>query len=159
MGLGSSTRHSRHVSYYLNKLLKSEFFILLTLGKFFVFLNVSFSFYRTPNNLEEPGSPLESLLADLFPNAPRRPPPRRCINFDDSGFCNNLLMSPIKIIFDSDDSIDSHVSDDSGVIVISSDEFEEENDNDDDDNDGSINFNNAIDRSPSPPTPKRPRLL
>ena len=68
-------------------------------------------------------------------------------------------MSPIKIIFDSDDSIDSHVSDDSGVIVISSDEFEEENDNDDDDNDGSINFNNAIDRSPSPPTPKRPRLL
>ena len=70
-------------------------------------------------------------------------------------------MSPIIIIFDSDDSIDGDVSDDSGVIVISSDEFEEENDNDDDDddNDGSINFNNAIDRSPSPPTPKRPRLL
>ena len=69
-------------------------------------------------------------------------------------------MSPIKIIFDSDVSVDGDVSDDSGVIVISSDEFEEENDNDDDDdNDGSINFNNAIDRSPSPPTPKRPRLL
>ena len=37
--------------------------------------------------------------------------------------------------------------------------FKEENDNDDDDNDGSINLNNVIDRSPSPPTPKRPRLL
>ena len=111
-----------------------------------------FLFYRTPNNLGEPGSPLGSLLADLFPNAPRRPPPRRCINFDDSGFVHDLSISPIKIFFDSD------VSDDSGVIVISSDEFEEEND-DDDDNDGSINLNNAIDRSPSPPTPKIPRLL
>ena len=150
MGLGSSTRHAWYVSYYLNKLLKSEFFILLTLRKFFVLLN-SFLFYRTPNNLEEPGSPLQRLLVDLFPNAPRRPPPRRCINFDDSGFCNNLPISPIKIIFDSDDS---DVSDDSGVIVISSDEFEEENedisddDGDDGDADGSINLNNAIDRSP-----------
>ena len=107
--------------------------------------------------MEEPGSPLERLLVDLFPNAPRRPPPRRCINFDDSGFCNNLLMSPMKIIFDSDDS---DVSDDSAVIVISSDEFEEENDNDDDGGgDEGINLNNAIERSPSPPTPKRPRLL
>ena len=110
--------------------------------------------------MEEPGSPLQSLLADLFPNAPRRPPPRRCINFDDSGFVNDLPISPIKLIFDSDDS---DVSDDSGVIVISSDEFEEENedisDDDDGNADGSINHNNAIDRSPSPPTPKRPRLL
>ena len=115
-------------------------------------------FYRTPNNLGEPGSPLESLLAELFPNAPRRPPPRRCINFDDSGFVNDLPFSPIKIIFDSDDS---DVSDDSGVIVISSDEFEEENEDisDDDVADGSINHNNAIERSPSPPSPKRPRLL
>ena len=105
----------------------------------------------------ELGSPLGGLLADLFPNAPRRPPPRRCINFDDSGFANNL--SPIKIIFDSDDS---DVSDDSGIIVISSDEFEEENEDisdDDGDADGSINHNNTIERSPSPPTPKRPRLL
>ena len=115
-----------------------------------------FPFYRTPNHLGEPGSPLRSLLADLFPNAPRRPPPRRCINFDDSGFATDLPISQIKIIFDSDDS---DVSDDSGVIVISSDEFEEENDDDDDDNDGSVNLNNAIERSPSPPTPKRPRLL
>ena len=111
----------------------------------------------------EAGSPLHSLLAELFPNAPRRPPLRRCINFDDSGFVNDLPISPIKIIFDPDDS---DVSDDSGVIVISSDEFEEENedisdddDDDDGDADGSINHNNAIDRSPSPPTPKRPRLL
>ena len=52
------------------------------------------------------------------------------------------------------------VSDESGVIVISSDEFEEENeDPSNNDDDGSINLNNAIDRSPSPPTPKRPRLL
>ena len=117
-----------------------------------------FLFYRTPDNLEEPGSPLERLLLDLFPNAPRRPPPRRCINFDDSGLCNNLLLSPIKIIFYSDDS---DVSNDSGVIVISSDEFEEENEDisDDDSDDETINHNNAIDRSPSPPTPKRPRLL
>ena len=129
--------------------------------KFWVFFfNYKFFFYRTPDNLGEPGSPLESLLADLFPNAPRRPPPRRCINFDDSGLCNNLLLSPIKIIFDSDDS---DVSDDSGVIVISSDEFEEENedisDDDGNEDDGSINLNNTIYRSPSPPTPKRPRLL
>ena len=51
---------------------------------------------------------------------------------------NDLPISPI--IFDSDDS---DVSDDSGVIVISSDEFEEENedisDDDDGDADGSIN--------------------
>ena len=67
------------------------------------------------------------------------------------------FMSPMKIIFDSDDS---DVSDDSAVIVISSDEFEEENDNDDDGGgDEGINLNNAIERSPSPPTPKRPRLL
>ena len=105
--------------------------------------------------MAEPGSPLESLLADLFPNAPRRPLPRRCINFDDSGFVNDLPFSPIKIILNSDDS---DVSDDSGVIVISSDEFEEDI-SDDDVADGSINHNNAIDRSPSPPTPKRPRLL
>ena len=106
--------------------------------------------------MEEPGSPLERLLVDLLPNAPRKPPPRRCINFDDSGFCNNLLMSPIKIIFDSDES---DMSDDSGVIVISSDEFEEENEVISDDDHGSINDNNAIEISPSPPTPKRPRLL
>ena len=96
---------------------------------------------------------MERLLLDLFPNAPRRPPPRRCINFDDSGLCNNLLLSPIKIIFYSDDS---DVSNDSGVIVISSDKFEEENEDDDDD-DESINHTNVIDRSHSPPTPKRPR--
>ena len=103
----------------------------------------------------EAGSPLHSPLADLPPNAP---PPRRCINFDDNGFVNDLPISPIKIIFDSDDS---DVSDDSGVIVISSDEFEEENEDisDDDSDDETINHNNAIDRSPSPPTPKRPRLL
>ena len=72
-------------------------------------------------------------------------------------------MSPIQIIFDSDDS---DISDDSGVIVISSDEFEEDNEdpsnNHDDDDDGSISLNNAIDRSQppsSPPTPKRQRLL
>ena len=106
--------------------------------------------------MEEPGSPVQNLLAELFPNAPRRPPPRRCINFDNSGFCNNLLMSPIQIMFDSDDS-DTDVSDDSGVIVIFSDEFEE--DPSDHDGDESINLNNAIDRSSSPPTPKRPRLL
>ena len=108
--------------------------------------------------MEEPGSPLHSLLADLFPNAPRRPPPRRCINFADSGFDSDLPFGPMKIIFDSDDS---DVSDDSGVIVISSDEFEEENEDisDDDSDDETINHNNAIDRSPSPPTPKRPRLL
>ena len=64
-------------------------------------------------------------------------------------------MSPIQIIFDSDDS-DTDVSDDSGVTVISSDEFEEDPS---DDGDESINLNNAIDRSSSPPTPKRPRLL
>ena len=55
------------------------------------------------------------------------------------------------------------VSDDCGVIVISSDEFEEENedisDDDGNEDDGSINLNNTIYRSPSPPTPKRPRLL
>ena len=60
----------------------------------------------------EAGSPLHSPLADLPPNAP---PPRRCINFDDNGFVNDLPISPIKIIFDSDDS---DVSDDSGVIVM-----------------------------------------
>ena len=121
-----------------------------------------FSFYRTPKFLWESASPLQILLADLFPNAPRRPPPRTWLNLDDSGFVNDLPISPIKIIFDSDDS---NVSDDSGVIVISSDEFEEENEDisddagDDSDADGSINNNNVIDRSPSPPTPKRPRLL
>ena len=98
----------------------------------------------------------------LFPNTPRRPPPGRCINFDDSGLCNNLLMSPIQIIFDSDDT---DISDDSGVIVIPSDEFEEENEDpsiNDDADDWTVNFNNVIDRSPapsSPPTPKRQRLL
>ena len=53
------------------------------------------------------------------------------------------------------------VSDDSGVIIISFDEFEEENEDisDDDVADGIINHNNAIERSPSPPTPKRPRSL
>ena len=107
--------------------------------KFCVFLKLQiFLFYRTPNNLGRAWittgeSTLltfqmqqDHLLEDVF-------------NFDDSGFVNDLPISPIKIIFDSDDS---DVSDDSGVIVISSDEFEEEND-DNDDNDGSVNLNNA----------------
>ena len=82
-------------------------------------------------------------LLTYFQNAPRRPPPRRCINFDDSAFINDLPFSPIKIIFDSDDS---DVSDDSGVIVISSDEFEEENEDisDDCDADGMMGILTTI---------------
>ena len=107
--------------------------------------------------MEEPGSPLQSLLADLFPNAPRRPPPRRRLNLNDSGFVNDLPISPIQIIFDSD------VSDDSGVIVISSDEFEEDPSDDvvvvDDDEEEEEEDVDRFPPSPSPPTPKRQRLL
>ena len=109
--------------------------------------------------MEEPGSPLQSLLADLFPNAPRRPPPRRRLNLNDSGFVNDLPISPIQIIFDSDDS---DVSDDSGVIVISSDEFEEDPSDDVVVVDDEEEEEEDVDRfppSPSPPTPKRQRLL
>ena len=74
-------------------------------------------------------------------------------------FLNDLPISPIQIIFDSDDS---DVSDDSGVIVISSDEFEEDPSDDvvvvveEEEEEEDVD---RFPPSPSPPTPKKQRLL
>ena len=58
-----------------------------------------------------------------------------------------MPISPIQIIFDSDNS---YISDDSGIIVISSDEFEEENEdpNDDVDDDEEEERSMLIDLQP-----------
>ena len=64
---------------------------------------------------------------------------------------NDLPISPIQIIFDSDDS---YISDDSDIIVIS-DEFEEENK---DPRDDVVDDEEAghVDRSPPSPSPPTP---
>ena len=57
-----------------------------------------------------------------MPNAPKRPPPRTRRNPDDSDFVPDLdevSGIPVQFVFLSD-------SDDSGIIILSSDEYEEE---------------------------------
>ena len=116
-----------------------------------------------------PGSPTQRLMQELMLNAPKRPPPRRRRNPDDSGYVPDLDEVPgipVKLVFLSD-------SDDSGIIILSSDEYEESKDNNDnviiissdemeeknDSNNKNDSLNNAILNSPSPPSPKRLRLF
>ena len=63
-----------------------------------------------------------------MPNAPKRPPPRRRRNPDDSGHVPDLDEVPgipVQLVFLSD-------SNDSGIIILSSDEYEEESEDNND---------------------------
>ena len=114
------------------------------------------------------GSP-GSLMQEFMPNAPKIPPPRRRRNPDDSGYVPDLDEVPgipVQLVFISD-------SDDSGIIILSSDEYEESEDDiadviiiasdemeeGNDNNNEDDNLNEAILKAPSPPSPKRLRLL
>ena len=125
-------------------------------------------FYRSSDDLSgSPGSPIQRLMQEFVPNAPKRPPPRRRRNPDDSDYVPDLDEVPgipVQIVFlsDSDDSAIIILSSDeyeeseddiADVIIISSDEMEEGNENNEDD------LNEAILNSPSPPSPKRLRLF
>ena len=118
-------------------------------------------FYRSSDDLSgSPGSPIQRLMQEFMPNAPKRPPPRRRRNPDDSGYVPDLdgvSGIPVQLVFlsDSEDSgimILSSESEDNNdnVIIISSDEMEEGSDNNNEDDD----LNEAILNSPSPPNPE-----
>ena len=128
-------------------------------------------FYRSSDDLSgSPGSPIQRLMQEFMPNAPKRPPPRRRKrNPDDSGYVPDLDEVPgipVQLVFLSD-------SEDSGIIILSSDEYEESEDNNDnviiissdemkegsDNNNEDDDLNEAILKSPSPPNPKRLRLF
>ena len=127
-------------------------------------------FYRSADDLSgSPGSPIQRLMQEFMPNAPKRPPPRRRRNPDDSGYVPDLDEVPgipVQLVFLSD-------SEDSGIIILSSDEYEESEDNNDnviiissdemkegsDNNNEDDDLNEAILNSPSPPSPKRLRLF
>ena len=109
-------------------------------------------------------------MQEFMQNAPKKPPPRRRRNPDDSGYVPDLDEVPgipVQLVFlsDSDDSgifilssaEDEESKDDNNddVIIISSDEMEEGNDNNNED----IDLNEAVLNLPSPPSPKRLRLL
>ena len=116
-----------------------------------------------------PGSPNQRLMQECMPNAPKRPPPRRRRSPYDSGYVPDLDEVPgipVQLVFVSDsndsgiiilspDEYQESEDDIADVIVISSDEIEERNDNNNEDD----NLNEAILNSPSPPSPKRLRLL
>ena len=135
-----------------------------------VFL-IFYSLYSSSDDLSgSPGSPIQRLMQEFMPNAPKRPPPRRRRNPDDSGYVPDLDEVPgipVQLVFLSD-------SDDSGIIILSSDEYEEESeDNNDnviiissnemeegsDNNNEDDDLNEAILNSPSPPNPKRLIIL
>ena len=98
------------------------------------------------------------------------PAPRRRRNPDDSGYVSDLDEVPgipVQLVFLSD-------SDNSGIIILSSDEYEEESEDSNDNviiissnemeegnenNDEDDDLNEAILNSPSPPNPKRLRLF
>ena len=109
-----------------------------------------------------PGSPIQRLMQEFMPNAPKRPSPRRRRNRDDSGYVPDLDEVPgipMQLVFlsDSDDSgiilssdeYEESEDDIADVIMISSDEMEEGSDNNNEDDD----LNEAILNSPSPPSP------
>ena len=110
-------------------------------------------------------------MQEFMSNAPERPPPRRRRrrNPDDSGYVPDLDEVPgipVQLVFLSD-------SEDSGIIILSSDEYDESEDNNDNviiissdemeegsgNNNEDDDFNDAILNSPSPPNPKRLRLF
>ena len=127
-------------------------------------------FYISSDDLSgSPGSPIKRLMQEFMPNTQKRPPLRRRGNPDDSGYVLDLdevsgipvqLMFPAGsddsgiIILSSDEYEDSE-DDIADVIILSSDEMEEGNDNNNEDD----NLNKAILNSPSPPSPKRFRLF
>ena len=80
-------------------------------------------FYSSSDDLSgSPRSPIQRLMQEFMPNAPKRPPPRRRRNPNDSGYVPDLDEVPgipVKLVFLSD-------SDDSGIIILSSDEYEGE---------------------------------
>ena len=116
-----------------------------------------------------PGSPIQRLMHEFMPKAPKRPPQRRRRNPDDSGYVPDLDEVPgipVQLVFFSN-------FDDSGIIILSSDEYEESEDNNDtviiissdemeegsDNNIEDDDLNEAILNSLSPPSPKRLRLF
>ena len=129
-------------------------------------------FYRSSDDLSgSPGSPIQRIMQEFMSNAPKRPPSRRRRrrNTDDSGYVPDLdevLGIPVQLVFLSD-------SEDSGIIILSSDEYDESEDNNDNviiissdemeegsgDNNEDDDLNDAILNSPSPPNPKRLRLF
>ena len=129
-------------------------------------------FYRSSDGLSgSPGSPIQRLMQEFMPNAPKRPPPRRRRrrNPDDSGYVPDLDEVPgipVQLVFLSD-------SEDSGIIILSSDEYDESEDNNDNviiiysdemeegsgNNNEDDDLNDAILNSPSPPNPKRLKLF
>ena len=129
-------------------------------------------FYRSSDDLSgSPGSPIQRLMQEFMPNAPKRPPPRRRRrrNPDDSGYgpyLDEVLGILVQLVFLSD-------SEDSGIIILSSDEYDESEDNNDnviiissdemeegsDNNNEDDDLNDAILNSPSPPNQKRLRLF
>ena len=129
-------------------------------------------FYRSSDDLSgSPGSPIQRLMQEFMPNAPKRPLPRRRRrrNPDDSGYVPDLDEVPgipVQLVFVSD-------SEDSGIIILSSDEYDESEDNNDNviiiysdemeegsgNNNEDDDLNDAILNSPSPPNPKRLRLF
>ena len=126
-------------------------------------------FYSSDDMTGSPGSPIQRLMEEFMPHAPKRPPPRRRRNPDDSGYVQDLDEVPcisVKLVFLSD-------SNDSGIIILSCDEYEESDDDIDDvvitssdemeegsdNNNEDDDLNEAILNSPSPPSPKRLRLL
>ena len=129
-------------------------------------------FYRSSDDLSgSPGSPIQRLMQEFMPNAPKRQTPRRRRrrNPDDSGYVPDLDEVPgipVQLVFLSD-------SEDSGIIILSSDEYDESEDNNDNviiiysdemeegsgNNNEDDDLNDAILNSPSPPNPKRLRLF
>ena len=128
-------------------------------------------FYRSSDDLSgSPGSPIQRLMQEFMPNAPKRLPPRRRRNPDNSGYIPDLDEVPgipVQLVFLSD-------SEDSGIIILSSDEYEESEDNNDNviiissdemeegsdnNNEDDDDLNEAILNSPYPPNPKRLRLF
>ena len=127
-------------------------------------------FYRSSDDLNgSPGSPIQRLMEEFMPIAPKKPPPRRRRNPDDSGYVPDLDEVPgipVQLVFLSD-------SEDSGIIILPSDEYEESEDNNDnviiissdkmeegsDSNNEDDDLNEAILNSPSPPSPRRLRLF
>ena len=109
-------------------------------------------------------------MQEFMPNAPKRPPPRRRRrNPDDSGYVPDIDKVPgipVQLVFLSD-------PEDSGIIILSSDEYDESEDNNDNvinissdemeegsgNNNEDDDLNDAILNSPSPPNPKRLRLF
>ena len=87
---------------------------------YFVLTHIQLSFFSAVDETPSPDMEALRLVREVLDQPPRRPPPRRRLNF--GGISSNAAMcTPVKLAFDNDDSgiaICVSCTDDSSPIIV-----------------------------------------